>query len=98
MCVEKTMTERIRVDAWVHGHVQRVGFRWWTRCRALELSLEGYAMNKKDGRVHVVMEGNPADCDALVALLKSGETPGRVDRVIVTTHTATGQYRGFRER
>ena len=31
--------------------MQGVGFRWWTRARALELGLVGYASNQADGRV-----------------------------------------------
>ena len=46
-----------RLTAWVHGRVQGVGFRWWTRCRALELGLTGYAANQADGRVLVVAQG-----------------------------------------
>ena len=40
-----------RLTAWVHGRVQGVGFRWWTRARALELGLVGHATNHPDGRV-----------------------------------------------
>ena len=47
----------VRLTAWVHGRVQGVGFRWWTRCRALELGLTGYAANQADGRVLVVAQG-----------------------------------------
>jgi len=52
-----TDTEPVRLTAWVHGHVQGVGFRWWTRSRALELGLDGYASNQPDGRVLVVAPG-----------------------------------------
>ena len=48
---------QVRMTAWVHGRVQGVGFRWWTRCRALELGLVGHAANLSDGRVEVVAEG-----------------------------------------
>ena len=47
----------VRVTAWVTGRVQGVGFRWWTRARALELGLAGWARNLDDGRVEVVAEG-----------------------------------------
>ena len=50
-------TPDVRLTAWVHGHVQGVGFRWWTRCRALEQGLTGYAANQADGRVLVVAHG-----------------------------------------
>ena len=42
-----------RATLFVAGRVQGVGFRWWTRSRALELGLSGYAKNLADGRVEV---------------------------------------------
>ncbi|WP_040797514.1 acylphosphatase [Nocardia higoensis] len=89
---------RARLSAWVHGRVQGVGFRWWTRARALELGLAGFARNSADGRVHVVAEGSRADCDRLLALLRSGTTPGRVDLVVESWETARGDVAGFEER
>ena len=50
-----------RMTAHVRGNVQGVGFRWWTRSRALELGLAGYAKNLADGRVEVVAEGAEGD-------------------------------------
>ncbi|MFF7638173.1 acylphosphatase [Kitasatospora sp. NPDC008050] len=75
------MHEDVRVTAWVRGTVQRVGFRWWTRARALEIGLTGYASNLDDGRVQVVAEGSHADCELLLALLRGPGTPGRVSGV-----------------
>ncbi|MCF8569513.1 acylphosphatase [Gordonia sp. HY002] len=92
------MGESQRLSAWVHGRVQGVGFRWWTRSRALELGLVGYASNHADGRVHVVAEGPPEALDALVAALRSGETPGRVDLVVEDFASARGDHAGFVER
>lgn len=89
---------RIRLGAWVHGQVQGVGFRWWTRSRALELGLTGYARNSADGRVHVVAEGSRDRCEQLLALLRSGTTPGRVDLVVESWETARGDFTGFEER
>lgn len=71
-----------RLTAWVRGRVQGVGFRWWTRSRALELGLTGYVANRIDGRVLVVAQGPREDCEELLRLLRSGATPGRVDNVI----------------
>ena len=48
-----------RMTVFVRGRVQGVGFRWWTRARALELGLAGHARNTDDGRVEVVAEGSP---------------------------------------
>ena len=86
-----------RVTAWVHGRVQGVGFRWWTRCRALELGLVGEARNLPDGRVAVVAEGDRAACRALLDLLRGGTAPGRVDDVVVEWAPARGTATGFVE-
>ncbi|MBE7160821.1 MAG: acylphosphatase [Williamsia herbipolensis] len=87
-----------RLTAWVHGHVQGVGFRWWTRSRALELGLTGYAANQADGRVLVVAEGTPDATARLLELLRGDETPGHVDLVVDDTAPATGEFTGFVER
>lgn len=78
--------------------MQGVGFRWWTRCRALELGLTGYAANKPDGRVHVVAEGPEEDCRSLLTLLRGGETPGVVDLVVDSWEAYRGGPPGFVER
>jgi acylphosphatase len=88
----------IRLTAWVHGQVQGVGFRWWTRSRALEFGLVGSASNLSDGRVEVLAEGSRDACEALLAALRSGQTPGRVDRVTERWSEATGAPRSFVER
>ena len=73
----------VRLTAWVHGRVQGVGFRWWTRSRALELGLTGYAANRPDGRVMVIAQGSRDACERLLLLLQGGKTPGQVDTVVV---------------
>ncbi|MER5867980.1 acylphosphatase [Kitasatospora sp. NPDC002040] len=71
----------VRCTAWVRGKVQEVGFRWWTRARAMEIGLTGYTSNLGDGRVQVVAEGSHADCERLLTLLRGPGTPGRVTGV-----------------
>lgn len=64
-----------RAVIWVHGRVQGVGFRWWTRARALELGLVGHARNAGDGRVEVVAQGEADKIRQLLELLE--EKPSR---------------------
>jgi acylphosphatase len=92
------MSPNVRLTAWVHGRVQGVGFRWWTRSRAAELGLEGYASNLRDGRVEVVAEGPRDDCEKLLELLRSGSTPGHVDLVVERWSGAKDNVTGFVER
>ncbi|TWE23267.1 acylphosphatase [Prauserella muralis] len=87
-----------RLTAWVHGMVQGVGFRWWTRSRALELGLVGSAANLADGRVEVIAEGPRDNCERLLEALRSGESPGRVDHVAERWSPARGGLTGFVER
>ncbi len=88
----------VRLTAWVHGQVQGVGFRWWTRCRALELGLTGYAANRDDGRVLVVAHGPRESGEQLLQLLQGGTTPGRVDQVVADWSESTEPIVGFSER
>ena len=92
------MSEPVRLTAWVSGRVQGVGFRWWTRARALELGLAGKAANLDDGRVEVVVEGSAADCAALLERLRAPGTPGRVSGVVERWSEARGGLDGFVER
>ena len=88
----------VRLTAWVHGHVQGVGFRWWTRSRALELGLTGYASNRPDGRVQVVAQGRRDDCQRLLDLLEGGDAPGRVEKVVEDWSEVGDAIAGFTER
>lgn len=93
-------TGRVRLTAWVHGHVQGVGMRWWIRSRALERGLVGWARNTDDGRVEVVAEG-PADRtrEFLNVLRQTGGgRPGRVTDVTERWSHPQGDLSGFRER
>ncbi len=89
--------DRVRLTAFVSGRVQGVGFRWFTRARALELGLTGSATNLTDGRVQVIAEGARGDAEALLEWLRGSGTPGRVDHVGEQWGAARGE-KGFTER
>lgn len=86
--------ETARLTAFVHGRVQGVGFRWWTRSQALELGLAGSATNLDDGRVCVVAEGPEKNCRELLTRLS--EQPSRHNRVgeVSTVIEQWGEPRG----
>ncbi|NOM64131.1 acylphosphatase [Corynebacterium silvaticum] len=69
--------EQVRLTAWVHGHVQGVGFRWWMYTQAMERGLAGSATNLVDGRVCVVAEGDAESCQSLLHILKRPDVDGR---------------------
>ncbi|MEU7059638.1 acylphosphatase [Streptomyces sp. NPDC046197] len=93
------MSEDVRMVAWVRGRVQGVGFRWFTRARALEVGgLSGFALNLGDGRVQVVAEGSREACQKLLDWLQGSDTPGLVDGVTEIWDTPRGGYDGFAVR
>lgn len=75
----------VRVTVNVRGRVQGVGFRWWTRARALELGLSGHARNTADGRVEIVAQGSRGAVERLLGLLaeqpSTTHRPGEVTSV-----------------
>jgi acylphosphatase len=75
-----------RVTVYVRGDVQGVGFRYWARARARELSLVGHAKNLADGRVEVVAQGDGDALDRLIRLLEEEPStsgrPGTVTGVV----------------
>ena len=90
--------ERTRLTAWVHGRVQGVGFRWFTRSKALELGLVGTATNLPASRVEVVAEGPREACEQLLEALRSPQAPGEVEHVAEQWSEPRGEFTGFVER
>ena len=93
--VDQADSADVRLTAWVHGHVQGVGFRWWVRAQALELGLVGWATNLDDGRVEVVAEGDRETLARLVERLREGPPAASVTDVQVRVEPAQGLPAGF---
>lgn len=84
-----------RVTIFVRGRVQGVGFRWWTRVRALELGLIGFARNMADGRVEICAQGPAEAIERLCELIEEEPSttrrPGHVQACVVHYgHLKTG--------
>jgi acylphosphatase len=99
--------DQVRLTAWVKGQVQGVGFRWWTRCRALEYGLSGSASNLVDGRVEVTAQGPREALERLLEVLAPAapspleprdRRPGRVDHVAHRWSEPVEGLSGFVER
>jgi acylphosphatase len=73
--------ETIRRRVVVHGHVQGVFFRDSTRERAEAEGVAGWACNRGDGAVEVVLEGPAEAVERVVAFLREGPGRARVEDV-----------------
>lgn len=65
----------------VHGRVQGVGFRWWTRTQAERLGVTGTVRNREDGTVEVTARGSASVLARFVELLHHGPPGAEVQRV-----------------
>ncbi|WP_448590590.1 acylphosphatase [Thermoflexus hugenholtzii] len=92
------MKDPVRLHAIVHGIVQGVNFRYYTRLRAEALGLSGWVANRSDGTVEVVAEGPRPAVEALLDFLRQGPPAARVDYVETYWEKPTGEFRGFRIR
>jgi acylphosphatase len=72
----------------VAGRVQGVFYRSATADEAQRLGLDGWVKNLSDGRVEVVVVGEPAAVAALVRWLWRGPPAARVDAVQLEEWTA----------
>jgi acylphosphatase len=84
-----------RLHAIVHGRVQGVSFRFYTRDEADALGLTGWVANRDDGSVEVVAEGPRAALDRLAAWLHHGPPGARVTDVHIDFLPSTDQFDQF---
>ncbi|MYB93874.1 acylphosphatase [Candidatus Poribacteria bacterium] len=89
------VNRKIQLFVLISGKVQGVGFRNFTQMNAKQLGINGYAKNLPNGKVEVVAEGDKAQLDALVTLLKKGPRFARVDSLDADERPFTGEYKTF---
>lgn len=83
----------------IHGRVQGVGFRWWTRKQAERLGLAGTVRNCPDGTVEVMLIGRPDSIEEMERRLQQGPPGAQVERVDEMAPPAEGHStlaHGFR--
>ena len=82
--------ELIRRRVVVHGRVQGVFFRDSTRGRASAHGVSGWARNRSDGAVEVVLEGPRDAVERVLRFLETGPQQAEVDAVDVSEEDPEG--------
>jgi acylphosphatase len=91
--------ETIRRRVVVHGQVQGVFFRDSTREHAEAEGVAGWASNREDGAVEVVLEGPAEAVERVLGFLREGPRQARVERVEVVEDDGEPEgLRGFQIR
>src|SRR3954469_1192466 len=62
----------------IRGHVQGVGFRYWTRRTATAWGLDGWVRNRRDGSVEAVFAGDEQTVAEMIKLCRRGPDGARV--------------------
>lgn len=70
-----------RVHAIVHGSVQGVFFREYTRRKAEQLGLQGWVKNLPDRTVETVFQGSPDKVAEMMQWLYSGSPQSDVSQI-----------------
>lgn len=92
---DKAASERRLVH--FRGQVQGVGFRYTARQVAAGFEVGGYVQNLADGRVRLVVEGDPRELDRFIEELRA-RMAGYIGDVQSQTEPATGEFDDFEIR
>ena len=76
-------SDRRSVRVRLEGHVQGVGFRYWTERAATNLGLDGWVRNRRDGGVEAVFSGGADAVARMTERCRQGPPSARVDFVKV---------------
>jgi len=82
----------------VHGRVQGVGFRYYTRLEAERLGLTGWVRNLADGTVEVQICGGREALSTMCAWLRHGPVTANVRDIAISEGEPVAGERGFRIR
>jgi acylphosphatase len=89
--------DRIRRRLVVHGKVQGVFYRDSTRDAARNEGVSGWAANRSDGTVEVVLEGPPDAVESVIGYCRRGPSSANVHAVDEHEETPEG-LTGFQIR
>jgi acylphosphatase len=67
----------------VSGRVQGVGFRYFAQEAARREGLHGYVLNRDDGSVEAVAEGEAESLERFERALRRGPSRSRVEHVLI---------------
>lgn len=84
------------IRALVHGRVQGVFFRAYTRDKAHQLNLVGWVRNNRDGTVECLAQGPDQAINEFIEFLHRGSPSAHVDDVAIIDISLDSSLRDFR--
>ena len=93
---QKNTPTNVRAHIWVKGRVQGVGFRAHVEYEARQIGgLTGWVRNVGYDTVEAVVDGERANVDRFIEMMKQGPRMSRVDEAKVEWEDVTGEYQEF---
>lgn len=89
------MPDNVRAHVRVKGRVQGVGFRAYVGTVALHSGVVGWVRNVGHDMVEAIAEGERAQVEQFIELMKQGPRASRVDESKVEWDTPSGEFREF---
>ena len=87
----------IRREVLYSGRVQGVGFRFTAQAASEGYAVSGFVRNLEDGRVQLVVEGEPGEVERFLADIAE-RMAGKIRKADVTDGRATSEFPGFEIR
>ena len=85
-----------RIHLVVRGRVQGVYYRASAQREAKRLGLTGWVVNRPDGSVEIVAEGEEDQDKDLLAWAQHGPSTARVEKIDTRWRSYTGEFSEFR--
>ena len=82
----------------ISGHVQGVGFRYFTQDAARREGLHGFVRNNDDGTVEAVAEGESESLERFERAIRRGPSRSRVENVLIDEIVPIAATTGFEIR
>ncbi|MCE9678386.1 acylphosphatase [Shewanella sp. AS1] len=84
-----------RILVTISGKVQGVCFRRFSQQKALDLGITGYAKNRDDGKVSLLLQGGRDNVDKFLAWVEHGVPQARVADLLIEEDEADEIYLDF---
>lgn len=82
----------------ISGYVQGVGFRAFVKKNARQLGVTGWVLNREDGAVEALLQGEKAILDTLIAILRIGPEVSKVDDIVIKEMNSKELFSSFEIR
>jgi len=87
---------KTRTTLTIKGKVQKVGFRTFVEERAKETGITGYVLNRRDGSVLVVCEGEETKISELIGVIEKSSFD--IEDIQKTHGKPTGEFKTLKEQ